>query len=204
MHLLDQRILGIAILILLAALVAVKLKATGSIVEPPKGGLLLQLVNIFNLFFLLIVNPVAAVLLIARSLAALDVTRLSLGTPWVFLIIEVVGILLYVKGFALMVWALLRLGSNYQLGGSTPRPADKMVTDGPYRFIRHPMYTAALAISSGLALFTQSLAFFAVFCIYLVLILLLIPAEERELQKAYGAQYVAYRKRSGALIPFIN
>lgn len=204
MHLLDQRILGIGILVLLAALVIVKLKATGSLVEPPKGGLLLQLVNIFNLFFLLVVNPVAAILLIARSLVALDITRLSLGTSWPLLIVEILGLILYVKGVGLMVWALLWLGRNYQLGGSTPRPKDKLIMGGPYRFIRHPMYTAALAISSGLALFTQSLAFFAVFCIYLVLILLLIPVEERELQKAYGAKYAAYRKASGALIPFVN
>ena len=64
MHLLDQRILGIAILCLLGMLVIVKRVATGSILDKPKGNLLVQLVNIFNLFFLLVVNPLAAILLI--------------------------------------------------------------------------------------------------------------------------------------------
>ena len=52
MHLLDQRILGIAILFLLGMLVIVKRVATGSVLDKPKGNLLVQLVNIFNLFFL--------------------------------------------------------------------------------------------------------------------------------------------------------
>ena len=67
MHLLDQRILGIAILCLLGILVTVKRVSTGSILDKPKGNLLVQLVNIFNLFFLLIVNPLAAILLPATN-----------------------------------------------------------------------------------------------------------------------------------------
>ena len=54
MHTIDQRFLGVLIVLLLAILVAVKRIATGSILEKPTGGLLLWLVNIFNLFFLLI------------------------------------------------------------------------------------------------------------------------------------------------------
>jgi len=50
MHLLDQRILGIVILFLLGMLVIVKRVATGSILDKPQGSLLVQLVNIFNLF----------------------------------------------------------------------------------------------------------------------------------------------------------
>jgi len=60
MVLLDQRILGIVMLCLLGLLVAVKQVATGSILEKPQGNWPVQVVNIFNLFFLLIVNPAAA------------------------------------------------------------------------------------------------------------------------------------------------
>jgi len=67
MNLYDQRILGIAILCLLGILVTVKRVSTGSILDKPKGNLLVQLVNIFNLFFLLIVNPLAAILLPATN-----------------------------------------------------------------------------------------------------------------------------------------
>lgn len=202
MHLLGQRLLGIIILLFLAMLVAVKRKATGSVLDKPTGGFLMQLVNVFNLFFLLVVNPVAAVSLVAGHLDTIDPTHVTVTIPWVLTVLEVIGLLKYAAGFAFMAWALTRLGKSYQLGGSTPRAEDRMVTAGPYGLVRHPMYTAALGISFGLALLTQSLAFLAVFCAYLVLILLLIPIEEEGLRRAYGSEYDAYRQKTRKVIPF--
>jgi len=202
MHLLDQRILGIAILFLLGMLVTVKRVATGSILDKPQGHLMVQMVNIFNLFFLLVVNPLAAILLIARCLATVDPTYMTIDEPWILMVLEIVGLVMYVIGYLFMARALITLGRNYQLGGSAPRTEDKMVMDGPYRLVRHPMYTAALSISLGLACLTQSWAFFGVFCIYLILILLLIPVEEDGLRKAYGEQYGAYQQKTRKLIPF--
>jgi protein-S-isoprenylcysteine O-methyltransferase Ste14 len=65
------------------------------------------------------------------------------------------------------------------------------------------MYAAALYISLGLALLTQSLACFAVFFIYLVLISLLIPVEEKGLRQVYGKQYGDYQGHVRKLIPFL-
>lgn len=203
MHLLDQRILGIAILFLLGTLVIVKRVATGSILDKPKGNLMVQLVNIFNLFFLLVVNPVAAILLITRRLPMVDPTHIAINRPWIWMVLEIVGLLKYVIGFLLMAWALITLGRSYQLGGSAPRSEDKMVVDGPFKLVRHPMYTAALGISFGLACLIQSWGFFCVFCIYVVLIFLLIPLEEDGLLKAYGEQYVSYQQETRKLIPFV-
>jgi len=60
MLILNQRFLGIGILFLLGMLVTVKQVATGSILERLKGSLLAQIVKFFNLFLLLVVNPLAA------------------------------------------------------------------------------------------------------------------------------------------------
>ena len=202
MHLLDQRILGIAILFLLGMLVMVKHVATGSILDKPKGNLMMQLVNVFNLFFLLVVNPLAAILLILRRLPTIDPTHLTINEAWILMVLEIAGFMLYVIGYLTMAWALITLGHNYQLGGSTPRSEDQLVAGGPYNLVRHPMYTAALSISLGLACLIQSWAFFGVFAIYLVLILLLIPIEEDGLRNAYGEQYVVYQQKTRKLIPF--
>ena len=102
-----------------------------------------------------------------------------------------------------MARALLQLGGVYQLGGIAPRPSDEMITKGPYGLIRHPMYSAALSISLGLACLVQSLVFFAVFCLYLVLILLLVPKEEAGLRQAYGSSYLVYKQKTNKLVPFI-
>ncbi len=63
------------------------------------------------------------------------------------------------------------------------------------------MYAAVLSISLGLACLAQSLAFFSVFCIYLMLIGLLIPGEEEGLQRADGEAYRAYQQKVKRLIP---
>ena len=76
-----------------------------------------------------------------------------------------------------------------------------MVMDGPYRLVRHPMYTAALAISLGLSCLVQSLAFFSLFCIYFILVLQMIPGEEEGLRRAYSAQYIAYQQKVKGLVP---
>jgi protein-S-isoprenylcysteine O-methyltransferase Ste14 len=203
MHVLGPTVLGIAIILLLVALVVIKRVATGSVLDKPQGSFLVQLVNIFNLFFLLVVNPLAAIGLITGSLTGLDPTRVPVNAGWLLWLMETAGLLLYAVGFVLMGWALLTLGRYYQLGGSAPRSEDKMVVEGPYRLIRHPMYAAALSISLGLSFLLQSLAFFAVFVIYLGLILPLIHLEEGELQKAYGPEYSDYQRKTRALVPAI-
>jgi protein-S-isoprenylcysteine O-methyltransferase Ste14 len=203
MHLLDQKILGIAILLLLGMLVIVKRVATGSILDKPKGNFLVQLVNVFNLFFLLVVNPLSAILLITDRLPKSDPTHMTIHEQWITTVLEIVGLVLCVAGYLLMAWALITLRRNYQLGGSAPRPEDKMISDGPYSLIRHPMYTAALSISLGLAFLIQSGAFIGVFFIYLVLITPLIVMEENALRKTYDEQYRVYQQKTRKLIPFI-
>lgn len=203
MFIIDQRNLGIAILFLLGMTVTIKRITTGSILEKPNGSLLLNIVNIYNLFFLLIVNPLTAILLIAYRLPTIDPTHITINKAWILIVVEILGLIMYITGYLLMAWALISLGRNYQLGGSAPKPTDQMVVSGPYRYIRHPMYTSVLCISLGLALLVQSFIAVFVFCIYLGLILVLIPIEEMELQRAYPDQYLAYQKEVKTLVPFL-
>jgi len=202
MHLINQRALGILIVILLGLLVVIKRMATGSILEKPKGSFLFWVVNIFNLLFLLIINPLAAILLITEKMEAVDPSFLVINNGLILLLVEIGGLIIYLSGFFLMAWALIRLGINYQLGGVDPRSSDRMVINGPYKFIRHPMYTAALCIALGLACLIQSIICLVLFCIYLLLIILLIPKEEESLVRAYGETYKQYQKKVGKLFPF--
>jgi len=203
MHLLDQRTLGIVIFSLLGTLVVVKHLATGSTVDKPRGPLTVWLVNLFNLSFLLVVNPLAAILLITRRMTTIDPTRLGFDEQRVLTVLELAGLVLYVTGFILMAGALIALGRNYQPGGSAPHSENQMVAHGPYKFIRHPMYAAALGISLGLACLLQSGALFCVFCVYLALILMLVPIEEEGLRKGYGERYSAYQQETKRILPFV-
>jgi hypothetical protein len=118
MHLLHQWILGIIILALLGTLVTVKKVTTGNVLDKPTGNLMVQLVNIYNLFFLLIVNPLAAIALIAQRLDVIDPGHSTIEEPLIVLAAELLGLVMYVSGYLLMAWALITLGRNYQLGGS--------------------------------------------------------------------------------------
>ena len=87
----------------------------------------------------------------------------------------------------------------WTLGAGTPNPADppkRLVTEGPYRFSRNPLYVARLLLLWGSALYLGSLG---VFLISLILILalhfVLVPREELRLEKRFGGSYVEYRIR---------
>ncbi len=205
MNVLDQRTLGVIIILLLSALVIIKHLATGSVLgdKPTGRSLRMWCTHIFNLFFLLIVNPTAAIMLTSRHFDIFDPTRIAIGVPWLLRGLEIGGLVFYGLGYFLMGWALAKLGRNYQAGGNRPRQADQMVVAGPYKFVRHPMYVAALCISLGLACLTQSLALLSVFCTYVVLITFLVPAEEGVLRQEYGAQYIDYQHRVKRLAPFL-
>ena len=202
MRLLDQRLAGIIILLPWAMLVVAKGMATGSLLrDRPQGGVLMWLTHIFNFSFLLVAIPLAATLLILGRVEVLNPGSQAIGTSGPHAVIWVAGMLLYGAGCILLAWALLTLRSNYQVGGNTPRASDELVTRGPYRFVRHPMYAASLCISLGVACLTNSLAYFCIFCIYVLLILLLIPREEDALRRAYGEPYAVYRNSVKRLAP---
>ncbi len=192
-----RQIYGIIIFLLWAMLVFVKRWATGSLLgDRPSGGVWVWLVHIFNFSFLLVANPVAAIMLIFFR------TQTS-NSSGLFAALDAAGVLLSAAGHVLLAWALLTLSRNYQVGGNPLRVSDELVIRGPYRLMRHPMYTGAICISLGLACLTRSLAYFCVFCIYIVLVLALVPIEERGLERAYGEQYAAYRKTVKRLIPSV-
>ncbi len=152
---------------------------------------------------MLVINPLTAILLILRVYEPVDFSHIPLQSKSLISILNVIGLLIYILGFFLMAWALVCLGSNYQLGGISPRKDDSLVVSGCYQIIRNPMYTAALSISLGLALLFLSGIFLGVFGIYLVLILLLIPEEEKGLRNSYDGEYLNYYKRTKRLVPFL-
>jgi protein-S-isoprenylcysteine O-methyltransferase Ste14 len=105
------------------------------------------------------------------------------------------GIPLMVAGFALSTWAaktFRKAGTSYQLheGSSV------LTTSGPFRFSRNPIYLAMIIWLIGLAVLMRSLTGF-LFPIFLFLAanFLIIPPEERKMEKMFGEQYADYRRR---------
>lgn len=111
-----------------------------------------------------------------------------------------VGVLLVLIAEALMVWALAALGRWY-----TPRvailPGHELVTSGPYRFVRHPIYTAILLDIAGAPLAFGTWLGIPVVVIAFVSIAIRIRQEESLLEHNFGDAYRALRERTSRLIP---
>jgi protein-S-isoprenylcysteine O-methyltransferase Ste14 len=116
-------------------------------------------------------------------------------------ILAVVGALLFACGIALAVWARLHLGRNWGMP-MTQRAEPELVTSGPYRFVRHPIYSGLLIALLGTALVNNLLG--------LIVVAVLVGyfyycgiVEERNLAATFPKAYPEYRSRTKMLIPFL-
>ena len=124
---------------------------------------------------------------------------LQQGIPWI-----------EIWGLPLLAWGYLqyRLVGNYRLreGGGGPGlsiPPERLVTAGPYRYCRNPMYLGHLIFLAGLALTLRSLvaAGFLVFSIFYFHAR--VRRDEARLADRFGEEYNAYRGRVKRWLPYL-
>lgn len=116
-------------------------------------------------------------------------------------LVRLVGLVLAVAGIAIAVWALRTLGRHFDL--ELEVHADhELVRRGPYAFVRHPIYAGLIVHTVGLCLASGNVLLIAGSALVTVPILVLrARAEERLLREQFGAEYDAYAKRVGMLVP---
>jgi protein-S-isoprenylcysteine O-methyltransferase Ste14 len=116
-------------------------------------------------------------------------------------ILTAIGALLFACGIALAVWARLHLGRNWGMP-MTQRAEPELVTSGPYRFVRHPIYTGLLTAMLGTAL-VDNLLGLVVVAVLVAYFYYCGTVEERNLAAIFPKAYPEYRSRTKMLIPFI-
>ena len=78
-----------------------------------------------------------------------------------------------------------------------------LIIVGPYKYVRHPMYTCLLFYSFGLPLLTSNwLLGMLPFITFLGVYYIRIPSEEKMMQNLFGKQYDDYSKKTNRIIPF--
>jgi len=102
-------------------------------------------------------------------------------------------------------WVLNALGSNVSETVLTKDRHELVTRAGPYRWIRHPLYTTGIALFVAVGLmaanwFVLGLASIALLAIRTVVV----PREERELIARFGSGYEEYRRRTGAMAPRVG
>ncbi len=116
-------------------------------------------------------------------------------------ILGAIGAVLFVCGIALAVWARLHLGRNWGMP-MTQRAEPELVTSGPYRFVRHPIYTGLLTAMLGTALVNNLLGLIVV-AVLVAYFYYSGTVEERNLSATFPTAYPEYRSRTKMLIPFL-
>jgi protein-S-isoprenylcysteine O-methyltransferase Ste14 len=116
-------------------------------------------------------------------------------------IVAAIGAALFAAGLALAVWARLHLGRNWGMP-MTRRAEPELVTSGPYRFIRHPIYTGLLIAMLGSVLVNNLLGLIVV-AVLVAYFYYCGTVEERNLAAAFPSAYPEYRGRTKMLIPFV-
>jgi len=110
------------------------------------------------------------------------------------------GVALTAAGIGFAVWARLYLGGNWS-GAVTVKVGHELVRTGPYRFVRHPIYTGLILALLGTALVrAQVRGLVAVVLIY-VGFKIKSKIEERLMVATFGSAYDEYRRSTGAIIP---
>jgi protein-S-isoprenylcysteine O-methyltransferase Ste14 len=112
-----------------------------------------------------------------------------------------VGLALWAAGLGLAVWARLYIGRNWGMP-MTRRENPELVTTGPYRYVRHPIYSGIILAFIGTALATTLAALIAAVVMAGVFIFSA-TREERFLAKEFPDTYPEYKARSKMLIPFL-
>jgi protein-S-isoprenylcysteine O-methyltransferase Ste14 len=116
-------------------------------------------------------------------------------------VLGAIGALLFACGIALAVWARLALGRNWGMP-MTQKAEPELVTAGPYRLVRHPIYSGLLLAVLGTALATDLLGLL-IAAILGAYFYRCASVEERNLTATFPASYPAYRTSTKMLIPFV-
>jgi len=116
-------------------------------------------------------------------------------------VLGAIGAVVFASGLTLAVWARVHLGRNWGMP-MTEKAEPELVTSGPYRLVRHPVYSGLLAGVLGTALVTNliGLIIVAILCGYFYYCA---SVEEKNLTAAFPTEYPAYRNSTKMLIPFV-
>lgn len=106
-----------------------------------------------------------------------------------------VGIVIGAFGFVVVMWAFYIMKSHRIIPSSWQKPKT-LVTTGPFRFSRNPIYLGMVIFLLGLTIYLGNItAIIAPIFMFIILDAQIIPIEEKLLEKGFKKLYVNYKKR---------
>jgi protein-S-isoprenylcysteine O-methyltransferase Ste14 len=139
----------------------------------------------------------AVLLMFRRAAGPLLAMRMFPYATWTY---WVAAALVFV-GLLVAAWARIHLAGNWS-GTVTLKQDHSLTRTGPYRFVRHPIYTGLLIAILGSAIATGEWRGLVAFALITLSFLRKIAIEERFLTTQFGDAYVRYRAEVPALVPW--
>jgi len=110
------------------------------------------------------------------------------------------GITIIVLGYLGTLWCYAAMGAAWRIGIDTEKTTS-LVETGPYRRMRHPIYSFQMVMLIGALLLLPTITSLAILLLHFICASIKAGDEERHLTGVYGDEYRAYRGRSGKFFP---
>jgi protein-S-isoprenylcysteine O-methyltransferase Ste14 len=124
--------------------------------------------------------------------------RLLPHTEWVW----ITGTMVCVFGLFVTLWARWTLAGNWS-SDVTFKQGHELIKTGPYRFVRHPIYTGLLAMALGTGVALGQLRCWLGVVVLGIGFWIKLKQEERLMLRHFPNDYPLYQKQVKALVPFI-
>ena len=116
--------------------------------------------------------------------------------------IGAVAMALTALGLAVLVWARATLAGNWS-ADVVFKEDHELIERGPYRYVRHPIYSGVILMALGCVLWWGTTIAVAVAVVLPVVLWLKLSQEERLLTRHFPEAYPRYKSRVKALVPFV-
>jgi protein-S-isoprenylcysteine O-methyltransferase Ste14 len=105
-------------------------------------------------------------------------------------------------GLGIAIWARRTLADNWS-SVVMLKEGHELIESGPYRFVRHPIYTGILVMILGSTVTVATAQGWLALLLFFLGFVMRLRQEEALLMTHFGAEYPEYRKRVKALVPFV-
>lgn len=117
-------------------------------------------------------------------------------------LVGIIGLVSCFLGYIIALWSRFLLGTNWSI--SVQKKEDHtLITKGPYKLIRHPIYTGLLLMFSGNAIIVGDYRGIIAVIIVLLSFWFKLVKEEKTMIGIFGDQYLKYVKKTKRLIPWV-
>jgi protein-S-isoprenylcysteine O-methyltransferase Ste14 len=156
-----------------------------------------------GLFILSTLRPLGAVYWLSALAWMINPTWMAWASAPLPIWSRWLGVAALLTGSALLVWTFRTLGGNLTDTVVT-RKKHTLVVHGPYRWIRHPLYSSAALLVVAISLIAANWFFLAAGVALLSILIVRTRTEEQNLVARFGDSYRRYIDRTGRFLPRMN